>query len=181
MSFIHDDKLVAYAGGKRGAIGAVSDTALHEALLGYRRDVAKRYRVIDHSLIDRALPPGELTISAKVDGELWFLVKREGVTALVAYNGRVLRGTSLVKALEEKLESVSDAIIAGELVARPEDGRPRVQHVAAALHLDTLEPTLDFRPFDLVAEAGEHSQKLPYARRLERLEGPLHRGGAPLW
>lgn len=170
MSFIQEDKLVNYAGGKRGSIGAVSDVALHEKLLAYRSDVAKRYRVIDHSLIERALPPGNLTISAKLDGELWFLVKRDGLTALVAYNGRVLSGTPLVKELEQKLKSVSDAIIAGELVAQPTDGRPRVQHVATALRLDTLEPTLDFRPFDVIAEGGQPSQELPYARRLERLK-----------
>lgn len=170
MSFIDEGKLVSYAGGRRGAIGAVSDPELRAQLLGYRRDVAKRYRVIDHAHLDKVLPPGALTISAKLDGELWFLVKRTGVTALVAYNGRVLRDTPLVKAFEAKLAAVPEAVVAGELVARPDEGRPRVQHVAAALHQESLESTLDFRPFDLLTEGGQDAQQLPYGRRFERIK-----------
>ena len=81
---ISSEKLVPYAGGKRGPIGTLADALLHERLLGYRRDVAKKYRVLDHSLIERALPTGDLLISAKFDGELWFLHKSAGRTLLIA-------------------------------------------------------------------------------------------------
>ncbi len=167
---ISSEKLVPYAGGKRGPIGTLADALLHERLLGYRRDVAKKYRVLDHSLIERALPTGDLLISAKFDGELWFLHKSAGRTLLIAYNGRVLDGTPLVETLAKQLAGVTEALVVGELIARPTDGRPRVQHVASALNAENLEGTLAFHPFDLVSENGDDCQKRPYAERFARLK-----------
>jgi hypothetical protein len=85
--------LVPYVEGqsaRRAPLGSVDDELLAESLKRYRREVAKRYRVIDPSQVERIFAGEPLFISTKLDGELWFLVKRAGAVALVAYNGRAL-------------------------------------------------------------------------------------------
>lgn len=108
-----------YADGKRAPVGGLADESLAKRLRIYKRQVAKRYRVIDPEQIERLLTQGPYHISTKLDGELWFLVKREGEVALCAYNGRVLRETPLAKEAERLLADAGDVILAGELVAEP--------------------------------------------------------------
>ncbi|MBZ0119334.1 MAG: hypothetical protein K8H88_20250, partial [Sandaracinaceae bacterium] len=98
----------AYAGGQRAPIESLADEALAKTLRNYKRSVAKRYRVVDPDQIERLLPPGTYWVSNKLDGELWFLVKREGEVALCAYNGRVVRGTRLAKEAERVLSDHGD-------------------------------------------------------------------------
>ncbi|MEI7895091.1 MAG: hypothetical protein WCI05_18490, partial [Myxococcales bacterium] len=165
----------AYAGGQKAPRGGLDGGGLDADALGavlreYRRTVAKRYRVLSADLIERALPAGSLWISSKLDGELWFLVKRAGQVALCAYNGRVLVGTPLVKEAERWLKAQGDLVIAGELVAVPEEGRPRVQHVATALGRSEGEKSLSFFAFDLVQAEGKSAFGTPYAERMATLE-----------
>jgi hypothetical protein len=158
-----------YADGRKAPIGSLAIAELSERLARYRREVAKRYRVINQDLIGKFLPEGSFTISTKLDGELWFLLKRGDEVVLASYNGRILHGTSLVREAAAKLKGSADLIIAGELVAIPEEGRPRVQHVAAALGAGPLEPTLRFFPFDLVEEGGVDGHASPYKERHAKL------------
>ncbi|MCC6872882.1 MAG: ATP-dependent DNA ligase [Sandaracinaceae bacterium] len=159
-----------YAGGQRAPIESLADEALAKALRNYKRAVAKRYRVVDPDQIERLLPPGTYWVSNKLDGELWFLVKREGEVALCAYNGRVVRGTPLAKEAERVLSAHGDIVVAGELIAPPSpDARARVQHVATAFGDEALEKAMQFHAFDLVDDGGTDMQLKDYAERLEKL------------
>ena len=77
--------------GRYHPAGSVDDGDLLGRLQIYRKRVASAYRGLKGSELGD-LPPGEFHVSPKVDGELWFLVKKDDVVALVASNGRVLSG-----------------------------------------------------------------------------------------
>ncbi len=171
------DEWIDYGEGRRAKLGALTDTELHEKLKNYKKLVAKRYRVVFPDNIERYLPDGDLFISTKIDGELWFLVKRDGETALVAYNGRVLQGIPVAEEAEKLLADAGDIVIAGELFGvPPEGGRPRVGHVATALHDDERATMLCFKAFDLVEEGQKDFLYEAYADRYERLEELLGDG-----
>ncbi len=167
-----------WAGGWKAGVGALLDEGLEKRLRNYKRQVAKRYRVIEPEQMERLLSGGPYFISTKLDGELWFLVKRDGEVALCAFNGRVVRGTPLAREAEARLAGVGDVVIAGELVATPsEGGRARVYHVGTALGEESLEETLSFHAFDLVDEDGQEKLLTDYAERVRRLSDLLE-GGA---
>lgn len=166
-----------WGGGRRAPVGALADEELGKRLRVYKRQVAKRYRVVEPEAVDRLLGPGDYWISTKLDGELWFLVKRDGEVALCAFNGRVLRGTPLVAEAERLLAGAPDIVFAGELVATPPEhvGRARVHHVATAFG-DEAEHTLSFHAFDVVEDDGKDALLIDYATRLERMQALLSGG-----
>jgi hypothetical protein len=160
---------VPYGGGRKALVGGLDDAGLLDRLLRYKRQVAKRYRVLDSGQIERGLPKGQLWLSPKLDGELWFLVRRGGDQALCAHNGRVLHGIPLLADLAPVLAQAPELIVAGELVAPIFEGRPRSPHVATAFGDERHARALTFHPFDLVEEGGADAQGAPYAQRLARL------------
>ncbi len=160
----------SYADGKKAGVGALLDEALNKKLRNYKRQVAKRYRVVEPEQVERLLSGGPYFISTKLDGELWFLVKKDGQVALCAFNGRVVVGTELVREAEARLAGAPDCIIAGELVAQPsEGGRARVYHVGTALGDPSFASALSFHAFDLVEEDGQDKLLGSYADRIARL------------
>lgn len=167
-----------YGGGRKAPIGSLLLTEVSDKLQTYKKLVAKRYRIVYPDNISKFLPEGRLWISTKIDGELWFLVKRAGEVALCAYNGRVLQGIPVVSEAEKLLSSVGDIIIPGELFAIPPDGtsRPRVGHVALCLGDDSLAKNLGFRAFDLSEEDGQDFFYRNYEERLTRLRTLLGEG-----
>lgn len=174
------ERFELWAGGEKAGVGALADEPLAKRLRNYKRQVAKRYRVVEPEAAERLLGSTErFWISTKLDGELWFLVKRGSETALCAYNGRVLRGTSLTREAERILSDAPDVILAGELVATPkaENGRARVHHVATALREAELEPTLSFHAFDLIDDDGADALLVDYGSRLSRMRELLAGGG----
>ncbi len=161
-----------YAGGFRGDMGALPEGPLRTLLAQYKRQVAKRYRVIEPEYIERALPEEELHISAKLDGELWFLVKVGQQLGLVAYNGRVLTETAMLRECAA-LKQQPNFVVAGELLATP-PGAPRARHnhVPNAIHDEAFEHTLSFHAFDLVEDhslAHPDALRLPYDSRATKL------------
>lgn len=171
------DAFVPYGPGRRTEPGALEDSALAAALATYKRQVAKRYRILEPEGLERSLPAGQLFISTKVDGELWFLVKRGGEVALCAYNGRVLQGIPATDEAAALLASAGDCLIAGELIAvLGGDGRPRCHHVSKALADPASASALSFQAFDLLEDQGASWQGRPYAQRLARLTELLGKG-----
>ncbi len=171
------DAFVPYGPGKRAEPGALKDAALAASLAAYKRQVAKRYRILEPQGLERALPAGQLFISAKVDGELWFLAKRGGEVALCAYNGRVLQGAPVTDEASALLAATGDCLIAGELFATLSDeGRPRCHHVSKALADGASAGALNFQAFDLLEDQGASWQGRPYAQRLARLTELLGKG-----
>lgn len=158
-----------YGSGRKAGVGALLDEDLLGRLKRYKRQVAKRYRVIEPEIAERALPAEPLFVSPKLDGELWFLVKKDGDLALVAFNGRVLHGISCLRGVAERLASVSQAVIAGELVASVSSERPRSHHVQTALSDSKLEASLSFHAFDLVEDEGQDALGRSYEQRHARL------------
>ncbi|CAK0742683.1 DNA ligase (ATP) [Gammaproteobacteria bacterium] len=167
---IWSDSFVPYGEGQKAPVGGLTDVALLEKLRQYKRQIAKRYRVLDSAQMERLLPKGDLWISPKLDGELWFLVRQEGELALCAHNGRVLRNIPLLRSLAGRLAAAPDFLVAGELVAPIAEGRPRSYHVATALADDQFAAHLAFHPFDLVTQAGVDVAGTPYGQRLASLQ-----------
>jgi hypothetical protein len=168
---------VPYGGGRKAPVGGLSDPALLARLLLYKRQVAKHYRVLEAAKMETALPKGTLWISPKLDGELWFLVRRNGDLALCAHNGRVLQGIPLLTALAARLKGAPDLLVAGELVAPISEGRPRSHHLATALGDEAHAKALAFHPFDLVDDGGQDALARPYAERLARLQSLFGESG----
>lgn len=179
-----------YGKGRKAGVGALLDQDLLGRLRRYKRQVAKRYRVVEPDLVERLMPDEPLFVSPKLDGELWFLVHVPGQgTALVAYNGRVLEGVTALDGVPARLASAPHLVIAGELYAPPATGeRARNHHTGAALSESKLEPTLTFRAFDLVEEGGEDALLRAYESRHASLVSylgeervvPTERGGPSL-
>jgi hypothetical protein len=169
-----------YGRGRKAQLGALLDRDLLARLARYKRQVAKRYRVVEPDLVERLLPADEpLFVSPKLDGELWFLVHQAGEVALIAYNGRVLEGIGALAGVKERLKGAPDLVIAGELVAAPSTGeRARNHHTGAALSDGKLEPTLAFHAFDLAEEGTADALLQPYETRLTSLRKYL--GDAPV-
>jgi hypothetical protein len=166
-----------WGGGFKAAVGALSDEALLEKLARYKRQVAKRYRVVEPDVIEQLLPSEELLLSPKLDGELWFLVKKDGDVALCAYNGRVLHGVAPLAGVKEHVADKSDFIVAGELVANVTAERARSYHTGATLSEPKGELALSFHAFDLVEEGGQDRLGTPYEQRHAWLESTF--GGLP--
>ena len=179
-----------YGKGQRAPLGALLDQELLARLKRYKRQVAKRYRVVEPDVVERLLPDEPMFVSPKLDGELWFLVNVPGSgVALVAYNGRVLTGVTALDGLAQKLAKAPALVIAGELYAPPATGeRARNHHTGAALSEPKLEPTLKFRAFDLVEEGADDALLRSYESRLASLTEylgedrivPTERGNASL-
>lgn len=158
-----------YGSGRKAGVGALLDEELGTKLKRYKRQVAKRYRVVEPDIVERALPSEPLFVSPKLDGELWFLVKSRDDVALVAYNGRVLHGIACLRGVPERLLGVGQIVIAGELVASTGSERPRSHHVNTALSDPKLEGALSFHAFDLVEDEGQDALSRSYEARHARL------------
>ncbi|MBD3262530.1 MAG: hypothetical protein GF334_12830 [Candidatus Altiarchaeales archaeon] len=164
--------MTPYAGGEVSGHKALTDTELLKTMQAYNRQVAKRYFACTPRKLERFAPTGDLHISTKIDGQLFFLVKRSGKIAFCSPGGRVLQGGPVFEEAKKLLQRrAGDITIAGELFAiPPKGGRPRVHFVATALANEKLAPTLGFKAFDLLSEDETDYQQKPYQERLDRLE-----------
>ena len=165
-----------------------ADKALVDQLRKYKRYAAK-YRTLKPDDIEEHCPSGELLVSTKMDGELWFLViEPDGDIYLQNPAGRSLCAATsrdedvelpLIGAARRALNDEvwrsasgdeSRIIIAGELYA--ERDRPRHDDLAYAMggEADADVDRLRFMAFDVV-DAGV---PLPtYATRIEWLNDNL--------
>ena len=99
-------------------VGQCTDTQRLQHIQLYKRTVASRYRAVRHDELEH-LPPGQLYVSPKVDGELWCVSVSGGTATLIAPNGRELTdGAPVLAELQTSVASRSDnCLIAGELFA----------------------------------------------------------------
>lgn len=165
--------------------GSLQDLELSKQVAGYKRTVAARYRAISPDEISY-LPRSPMLVSPKIDGQLWYLHHRadakdgdsdgDGETVLLAPNGKVIGGS--LPFLDEIRKNVvprteGDLLVAGELFALRQGGRPRVGDLGSALGggPDAEVARLGFFAFDLLeggdAEAPEAASE--YRDRLETL------------
>ena len=114
--------------------GSLQDEALLGTLAGYRRSVASSYSPVgldELSTVFASAGKGEVFMSEKLDGELWFLVIQGKEACFANSRGRVIHGKlPLLSEAQDASKAISSpmAIFAGELYATSANGkdRPRV-------------------------------------------------------
>ena len=153
-------------------IGTFTDVTTLRAIDNYRNTLALRYFALDPAEISSRLR-GEALVSAKFDGELWFLTIQEGTATLVAPNGRLILDSPVLDAAPT---DIGQAIIAGELVTAVEGRRSRVSDVARAL-AGASEHPLEFIIFDVVSAEDVTALGTPYPQRWEWLVANLPNDG----
>jgi hypothetical protein len=167
--------------------GSIRDYDLSKLVAGYKRTIASRYRAIRPDEVD-VLPRGELLVSPKIDGELWFLVfdasQEEGQRVVcVAPNGKVLSGD--IPFLDEARDiglprAEGQLVLAGELFAIRKGARPRHGDLKRAISggADAEVQRVGFHAFDLLTGGDEQDPgPMPeYETRLEAMRRVLHGG-----
>ena len=165
----------AFGKGLRNA--TISDTHLVQMLADYRRRVAGGYRALLPEDID-SIAHGPSWVSTKLDGELWFLVKRSDWTALINPKGRVICGElPVINAAKDLPDGM---IVAGELTVDIGEKRARIGDLLATLAKgdDAAASSIIFCGFDIV-ELNNITVAQPYSERYQQLQellpdtGPL--------
>ena len=136
MSFYTTDNAAPLGNGHLAPVGCVQDGDLERLFTGFKRTVASRYRALSPEDLDEYCPPGQLHVSPKIDGQMWYLVLEDGDAWLVSHRGRVIGGD--VPMLNEARKGPATrvegrTIFAGELWCVRKEGRPRVGDVGVAL------------------------------------------------
>ena len=165
--------------------GSLLDQALLGIMARYRRSVASSYSPIgldDLSSVFAAAGKGEVFLSEKLDGELWFLVLQDKEAFLANSRGRVIHGKLpfLTKA-QGIAKKTGDqlAIFAGEFYATSAAGkdRPRAADLSAALAGGKGKADqLHFAVFDIVELHTEDEDLTTYGAKLEKLTGMFGEG-----
>ncbi len=136
MTFYSKDDAQPLGNGHLAPVGCVTDPDLDRLFTGFKRTVASRYRALSPEDLDEYCPPGQLHVSPKIDGQMWYLVLEDGDAWLVSHKGRVMGGDIplLVEARRGPATRVEGrTIFAGELWCARKEGRPRVGDVGMAL------------------------------------------------
>ncbi|MCA9535011.1 MAG: ATP-dependent DNA ligase [Myxococcales bacterium] len=176
MTLYADATASPLGAGTRTGLGALLDEELSALVANYKRNIASRYRSLTPEEPE-LIPTGPLFASPKLDGELWFLVRRGSDLILVNPRGRVMAGDLplLVEARATLAKTDEDLVLAGELFAARKAGRPRVGDVAAAVS-DNAPERLGFAAFDVLRRGAADAQALPYEERLTLLRAWLEGG-----
>ncbi len=170
--------------GRHSPAGSVQDLELAAAVRNYKRVVAGSYRAMVQDDLATALPHGNMLVSPKIDGELWFLIFDEGDVFLSSPTGRVVSGDVPVlaeaKAVAGKLKGRT--VFAGELFAvKPAgQGRTRVGDLANIMGGEDKAQVerMVFHAFDLVqgGDAEAPVRSIVYGERLAVLQRVLAGG-----
>ena len=94
--FADDNSTKKYGDGTKSSAGALKDSILANELKLYKKRVASKYQIVKPSRINKDIN-GKVWISAKVDGECWFLLKKGNDLAFSSYNGRVIENLAGLK------------------------------------------------------------------------------------
>ena len=157
--------------GFRCPVDSLLDVELAARAGGYRRRVASSYRALSPDEL-HYLPPGEMHVTPKMDGQLWYLVLDPDQAFLMSPRGAVLfGGLPLLKEAHGLLSKISRrTIIAGELIALRKEGRPRCGDIGAALGSDDDVGRIAFFGFDLL-EGGPSGKEGPFEAHDDRMAG----------
>jgi hypothetical protein len=156
--------------------GSVRDTELASLLTLYKRDVAGAYTTVSADAITPTIPTGDHVASTKIDGEQWFLYKDDDCTVLLSPNGKAITGNDVhVMNEADRLLQGWTGILAGELYATVDAGRPRVFDLHSALGggVSAQVDRLRFAVFDILRDGDVDSQPLPFADRAKRIRAFL--------
>ena len=73
--FADSNSVKKYGNGTKSTAGALKDSMLANELKLYKKRVASKYQIVKPSRIGKDIY-GKVWISAKLDGECWFLLKK---------------------------------------------------------------------------------------------------------
>jgi hypothetical protein len=183
MSF-YSAKL-AKAMGKAKVIeeAGVTDSELLSILQGYRRSVASAYIPVLPEDIGDHIPKGELCVSRKFDGELWFLIQEGKDLALSNSRGKVIFGNfPVLKEAKASLNKSSGRIIiAGELYVENEKQRTRAGDLNSSMGGGTKAKidSIKFIAFDVLYAGDETFAIDQYLEKLTYLDS-LFKGNKTL-
>jgi len=168
----------ALGSGKVMPPGSLRDETLLGTLARYRRSVASGYSPVgldELPTVFASAGKGEVFMSEKLDGELWFLVIQGKEACFANSRGRVIHGKlPLLSEAQYAGKTISSpmAIFAGELYATSTNGkdRPRAADLAAVLAGGKSKAArLRFAVFDIVELRTDDEDLTSYAAKLEKL------------
>ncbi len=156
--FADDNSTKKYGDGTKSSAGALKDSILANELKLYKKRVASKYQIVKPSRIGKDIN-GKVWISAKVDGECWFLLKKGNDLAFSSYNGRVIEN---IPALQEATKLFSnikgDLIVAGELFSSGESKFDEMKGLASETGIGVIvgadEPDLSTKIQDASTQVG---------------------------
>ena len=125
------------------------------------------------------IPDGRHMASTKIDGEQWFLCSNDDGTVLISPNGKAITGVPVTEEADRIL-SGWNGVLAGELYATVDTGRPRVFDLHSALGggVDAQVDRLRFAVFDILRDGDRNCQSLSFDDRVTRIRELL--GGTAL-
>ena len=124
-------------------------------LKGYRKTVVTGYRPLLLDEISSNLTSGEMYISPKIDGELWFMIIESDEVVLSNTRGKLITGDipllSEVSKISKRFKG--RVILVGELFVASKESRPRVSDLASALGGGAKAEVekLGFAAFDIIS------------------------------
>ncbi|MCL5104111.1 MAG: hypothetical protein M1133_08350 [Armatimonadetes bacterium] len=158
--------------GRMHSAGSVRDMQLAALLTLYKRDVAGTYTGVSPETIATTVPTGDHVASTKIDGEQWFLYKGGDGAVLLSPNGKAIAGNDVhVMKEANRLLQGWTGLLAGELYATVDTGRPRVfdLHSAMGGGANAQVERLRFAVFDILRDGDVDCQSLPFNDRAERI------------
>ena len=183
MALFTTNKAEALGKGTLSPEGSVSDPDLAALFLNYKRGVASRYIAATFSEINDLTPSGELHVSQKVDGQIWYAVMGEGDSFLASPKGKVISGAHpVIDELNAHAKSLSKrTVVAGELYAVGSKDRVRCGDIAHAMGggKKAQVERMRFAAFDYLGEIeSDDSSDDPfaYSPRLQALQTLFEKG-----
>lgn len=139
---------------------ALSDGSILPRVQDYRRQLSSRMYPLGKADFAKKIMPAKYHVSRKVDGEFTVLVFREGTAFAINPGGTVRVGLPWISEAAELLSqnSITEALVVGELYVAREDRRPRVHDVNTVARQPESELELSqlrFAVFDLMSLNGE--------------------------
>jgi hypothetical protein len=141
-------------------------------LKGYRKTVLAGYRPLLLDEIGSNLTSGEMYISPKIDGELWFMIIEDDEVVLSNTRGKLIAGDipliSEVSQISKRFKG--RVILVGELFVASKKSRPRVSDLASALGGGAKAEVekLGFAAFDIIS-GGDVKSSIPLVDYKDRL------------
>ena len=165
--------------GRQTPVGALREARLTERLAAYKRDVAGAYHTLTLEDVAGVLQSGPCHVSLKVDGMTAFLHRRAGQTVVLTPRGQVLADLPLTTDADHILGNW-EGLLAGELYAAADTGRPTIYGLLAALGGGESAPVerLRFAAFDLLLDGEMDADTLLYTERAARLQTLLAGGSS---
>jgi hypothetical protein len=136
--FADSNSTKKYGDGTKSSAGALKDSILANELKLYKKRVASQYQLLKPSRIKDI--NGKVWISAKVDGECWFLLKKGNNLAFSSYNGRVIENVPALAEATKLLSNIKgDLIVAGELFSSGENKFDEMKSLASETGIGVFE------------------------------------------